>query len=521
MNTGILDCTLRDGGYINDFCFGYNNIKEIIKNLTKANIDIIECGFLENIENYSKDRTVFSDVNQISEFIPEVRKNSIYVGMIVYGKYDIESLRHYDGSSIDGIRLSFHYNEIDDALEYCKLIKQKGYKVFVQPVGTTSYTDEQLLYLIKKVNQLQPFAFYLVDTLGIMYDNDILHFLNIIDYNLKSNIKVGFHSHNNLQMSYSNSQTFRDICKKRSIYLDVSVYGMGRGAGNLNTELIANNLNQQKEKYELQHILEILDKIILPLKSQYEWGYSIPYYLSAINKCHPNYASYLYNKKTLGMSDISNILKSIKSVDRALYNKSLIEQRYLEYQSHDIDDSETIKLLKEELKNKNILIICPGQSINKNIDLIQNCAKDNNCIIISVGFDVPFMKADYMFISNQCRLDNLQDIQADKIIYTSNIVQDDTNKLIVNYNKLLNDIDIISDNAGIMLINLLAKLRVKNMYIAGMDGYDYSNDNFYKNTLELGHENSYIDKLNEALSEKVSQMKEYLNIKFITASIYD
>lgn len=179
-NLQILDCTLRDGGYINDFRFGKNGIKKIISQLTLAGIDIVECGFLEDGE-YDEECSVYNRVEQIAELLPSDHRNTMYVAMACYGEYDISQLSDYDGKTIDGIRVTFHYNEVDEALGYCKAIIAKGYKVFVQPVGTSSYTDEQLFNLVKNVNELQPYAFYLVDTLGLMLKDDILRFYYLIN----------------------------------------------------------------------------------------------------------------------------------------------------------------------------------------------------------------------------------------------------------------------------------------------------------------------------------------------------
>lgn len=154
----ILDCTLRDGGYINDFKFGKNCITKIISQLTLAGLDIIEVGFLEDGE-YDEENSIYNTVEQISAVLPVDKRKSMYVAMACYGEYDLSQLSPYDGTSIEGIRVTFHYNEIEEALKYCRDIQKKGYKVFVQPVGTSSYTDEQLLSLIHKVNEMRPYAF--------------------------------------------------------------------------------------------------------------------------------------------------------------------------------------------------------------------------------------------------------------------------------------------------------------------------------------------------------------------------
>ena len=171
----ILDCTLRDGGYVNNWRFGKDSIAKIIKKLTSAGVDIIECGFLEDCD-YDPDCSFYNQVDQIAAFLPKDRNNTCYVAMTRLGKYPIESLPQYDGNSIDGIRISFHFNEVEEAMEYCHQVKQKGYKVFIQPVGTTSYCDEKLLSLIHQVNELRPYSFYFVDTLGLMHREDVMRF---------------------------------------------------------------------------------------------------------------------------------------------------------------------------------------------------------------------------------------------------------------------------------------------------------------------------------------------------------
>ena len=518
----ILDCTLRDGGYINDFAFGSNGIKKIISKLTQARIDIIECGFLEDGE-YDENASVFNQVEQISRFIPADHKESMYVAMACYGEYSLDQLSYYDGKSIDGIRVTFHYNEVEDALEYCRKIIEKGYKVFVQPVGTTSYTDEQLIALIKRVNLLQPYAFYLVDTLGLMHEQDVLRFIYLIDHNLDKSIHIGFHSHNNLQLSFSNCQALTKIETDRVISLDSSVYGMGRGAGNLNTELMAKYLNEHKGGvYEIEPLLEIVDEYILKIKAEHEWGYSVPYYLAAVNGCHPNYASYLSSKQTLTVNNIASILKMIDPDKRSLFDKSLAERKYVEFQSNEIDDSETISYLRQKVEGKNIMVIAPGPSIRENIELIKRTAEDNKCLVISATFVPDFIEIDYAFLSNLRRYETTFNPTGKRLnlIQTSNIRTNEANKLLVNYSSLLNEEEAILDNTTIMLLNLLVKLHPGKVYVCGLDGYRLNGNNYYQNRLEMHQDRESIMAINEAMTHKINNLKTKLSIEFVTPSLY-
>ena len=206
----ILDCTLRDGGYINEFHFGEQAMKSMVEKLSKAAVDIIECGFLKS-GAFDKDRSLFGSIDSVKNVIGKKNPNLMYVAMIQYGAISNEEIGEFDGSSIDGIRLTFHEHEIDPSFALAEQLMEKGYKVFMQPVGTMTYTDAALLELIGRVNRLQPYAFYMVDTLGTMYKNDLLRMFYLVDHNLDKKIAVGFHSHNNLQLSFSNAQELMQL----------------------------------------------------------------------------------------------------------------------------------------------------------------------------------------------------------------------------------------------------------------------------------------------------------------------
>ncbi len=170
-NIKILDCTLRDGGYVNNWHFGRKAIETMLFNFSKSNTDIVECGFLTN-KPYDPDYSLYNSVEQLNELVSsDSSMNTMYVAMIAIGEREINPvlLSEADSTVLDGIRLTFHPNEIDLAFEWAEIIKSKGYKLFMQPVGTTNYTDKQFLDLLERINKLEPYAFYIVDTLGVMY----------------------------------------------------------------------------------------------------------------------------------------------------------------------------------------------------------------------------------------------------------------------------------------------------------------------------------------------------------------
>lgn len=520
-NIQILDCTLRDGGYVNDFRFGKEGIRRIISKLTVSGIDIVECGFLED-GDYDEECSIYNRVEQIGELLPKDRGNTIYVAMACYGEYDINQLSAYDGSSIDGIRVSFHRHEVKDAMDYCRQIMAKGYKVFIQPVGTTSYSDEQLIELIQAVNDLNPYAFYMVDTLGLMLKKDVLRLFYLVDQNLKQSIHMGFHSHNNLQLSYSNSQVLAELDTERVISLDASVYGMGRGAGNLNTELIAYYINTKERKYKVEPILEIVDEYISKIYGQHAFGYDVPHYLAAIHGCHPNYAAYYMDKQTLDVRSIGAILRMIEPTKRAMFDKSTAESKYVEYQNRKVDDGAVIGTLKQRIDGRNVLVTGPGSSIIEYEDAIKKVAQEKNCVTISVGFIPSNISCDYAFVSNVKRYHTVFDTKNGNVqlICTSNIKSEVEEDLIVNYSTLLNEDNVIMDNSAMMLLNLLSRLCPNMVYVAGLDGYDITQKNYYQERLSLPKSIEQMAAINKSVSDKIADLKKHMNIVFITPSRY-
>lgn len=521
----LLDCTLRDGGYINDWRFGKSVIKRIMRHLTQAGIEIIEIGFLTDLEHTS-DHSLYSSVDEITAICPD-KRSSMIAAMIALGEKEIDPQRLPAASEtpLDIVRLTFHKDEeeIKRAEEYARILMDKGYKVCMQPVGTVAYTDEALLALVKRINKLSPYAFYIVDTLGSFYNDDLLRLIYLVDHNLNPDIKLGFHSHNNLQMSFSNAQKIIELHSSREFILDSSLFGMGRGAGNLCTELIARYSNSIGiSRYDMVNILEAIDNYIHPIFLKSSWGYNAHYYMSAIHKCHPSYASYLMNKHTLTMNQVNLLLQNLPKDTRHIFNKDLIKTLYLNLQNHGIDDNDTISRLSAEIKGREILLLAPGNTINSNKTLIKQFIKDKTPIIISVNSGFADFPGDYIFISNSKRLYSLDyDSFEEKIIITSNLPALSDNFLCVNYDRLCDKNFSEPDNAGAMLLRLLVSANAEKVYLAGFDGFStQATANYCFDKLVGNISSDDAKRKNESIASQIKKLKSSLEIHFLTPSIY-
>lgn len=526
-NYSILDCTLRDGGYINNFDFGYLTIKSIINKLVSANTDIVECGFLQSGKT-DKNRTLFGSVEMIKNLIEQKNQNTLYVAMIAYGDISQDEISMCDGTSIDGIRLTFHKNQIDEAFEFGKELMRKNYKVFMQPVGTTTYTKEELCTLVQRINTINPYAFYLVDTLGTLFRDELFEMFNIVDKILNPDVRIGFHSHNNLQMSFANATEMLSIKTDRNIIIDSSVFGMGRGAGNLCTELIMKYINHIFDnRYDVVPILEIFDEHINKILLKYKWGYSLPYFVSSVNDCHPNYATHLINKQTISMKEINCLLASIPPEKRDLFDKKYIEKMYLEFQKHVVDDTEEKAKIKEMLNGRNIVLLAPGKSIIENADKIKQYCKKNNSVVISINFLPKDFEVDFLFVSNQKRFMGIKEVNKDKslpkAIITSNLYSDALDGcIVINYSDYVVDNPIISDNAGIMLMNLLSRIGITQIQLAGFDGFSYNSlDNYYDSDYTNSSEFEELNEKTNAIADELAKIGNIIKINYLTKSRYD
>ena len=513
----VLDCTLRDGGYCNNWQFGNRNIKKITSRLCEAGIDIIECGFLTKKVSYDAERSLYTDVSQIAQIIPAERKERQFVCMVNYGEYRAEQLPPYDGSSVDGIRVAFHKKNMVDALKLCEEIKAKGYKVFVQAMASLTYTDVEYLDLISRINALEPYAFYIVDSFGLMKRKDLIRLFYMVEHNLRTDIIIGFHSHNNMQLAYSNAQTLVDIRSRHSVIIDSSVFGMGRGAGNLNTELFVEYLNDNiNSDYNLKPILSIIDEILTVFYKKNYWGYSLPNYLSAKHDCHPNYAGYLDEKNTLTVESMDEIFSMMDDSKRANYDKTYIEDLYTEYMETGRVKEAHVAEFRERIKDAVVLIIAPGKSSIDEKDKVIACASLPGVVSIAVNFDYKEFNTDYIFLSNLRRFRELPENTRKKCIVTSNVPSKDV-YIQTDYSELLNQHEGVRDNAGMMLIRFLILSGSKKIALAGFDGYSpETSDNYAYDDMNLYARKTAKEALNDGINACLREYSGSIEIEFVT-----
>jgi 4-hydroxy 2-oxovalerate aldolase len=524
----ILDCTLRDGGYVNNWEFSTESTSEIIKSLIDSEIEIVECGFVSQKKGRDKNSTQFKEVHQVNELLRSMRvekEDTNFCVMINKGEYDLDSLPEFvqEKDMISIIRYAFHKKDWRNAMEDIDIMIEKGYNVCVQAMVTLSYTDLEILQVLEEINKRDIYAMYIVDSFGAMSGDDFRRLHYLFENNLKRSIRLGYHSHNNLQLAYSNAIDFiqiKDI--NRVIIIDSSIHGMGRGAGNLTTELLADYLNKKKHAgYEIVPMLEMIDKYLETIYKENYWGYSIAHFLSASFGCHPNYATFLLDTKTLSIVDMQKILTLLDFSERKNFSASRIEELYINHKS--VSDY-NINFEAFHISNEEVLIIAPGPNSENQKGRVIKYIEDKKPTIIAVNHIPKSYKSNYYFFSNQKRFDRCKSNLVDKdVIITSNIKVDSNinSYKIVDYRNLVVMTTNNNDNVTILLLNLLTKQSVNNVHIAGFDGYRFDTENYSYQEYDRIIEKKILLKQNEDIAMSLSQVRKVLSISFLTESLFE
>lgn len=523
----LLDCTLRDGGYATNWTFGHNTILNIFSRLVSSGVDVIEVGYLRDFEEFNIDRTSLPTVKDFDRvYNIDFNHKPMLVAMIDLGNCKIENICPKSETIIDGIRLTFKKVRIDEAMDFAKQLIDKGYKVFLQSVSITDYSDAEYLQLIEKFNEVKPYAVSIVDTYGLMFDYDLMEYFRLLDHNLNEDIAIGYHPHNNFQMAFANSIEVINSRARHKLLIDTTVNGIGKDSGNACTELMAHYLNENFNRdFEISHLLEIIDTELNVLKEKTTWGYSFIGFISATNHCRTEYTKYLLNKKNLSIKSINEILSRIdQNKKTTAFHEEHIAKLYSDYQAHDMNDAEAVEELKDKFKNKKILLIAPGKSLQEKSNEITSFIEKEKPLVVACNHVPEQFDVNYIFVSNAKRYGKIIHLLRKwhnklKIIVTSNITDElDVCDYMVNYANLTKELD-LKDNSMLMLLKLIERMKISEVYFAGFDGFDNNETNNYFDSYLNFNEGTHENNLNESIKKELSKIK--IKYNYITKSKYE
>lgn len=327
----ILDCTIRDGGYYNNWNFDIDMVKNYINQCQLQNIDIIELGYIRlankeygmfgkinsNLFNALKINNANNDLPALAVMLDAKEMFDLSPDSVVA---KIRDLCGEPKICFKYIRLATHYNDLEKCIPYVNALLNVGYELCINLMQIDLANDDEVNNCINYLKNMKDIsAIYIADSLGTFLPNKLEKLITTFKENCSQSL--GFHAHDNLGLALINS-----LCALTAgvTWIDSTMYGMGRGAGNVRTEQIL-ALKGSAITNHISHLYEFLITYIQPLKDKYSWGSSALYGMTSINKLHP---SYVQKAEEDGYS-ASNILQALKKLsfkNAHQFSKTLLDE---------------------------------------------------------------------------------------------------------------------------------------------------------------------------------------------------
>ncbi len=295
----VCDCTIRDGGLMNSSNFSLETVRNVYKAACDSGVDYVELGYRNSKEMFSTEEFGawrFCDEDMLNKVIDGIDSRGTKLAVMQDAhKAFAEDVLHCDESAIDMIRVATYVMDVDKAIHLVNSAHEKGYETTINIMAVTNVNDRELDEALRQIEEeTNVKAVYIVDSFGAMYSEDVDYMVAKYKGILKTK-EVGIHCHNQQQLAYAN--TIQGVIKGVN-YLDTTLYGFGRAAGNCPTELLIGFL--KNPKYNIRPILDVIGSDIMPIRETMHWGYSIPYMISGMLNLHPQEAMQIMKEEQEG-----------------------------------------------------------------------------------------------------------------------------------------------------------------------------------------------------------------------------
>ena len=284
----LMECSIRDGGLMNKHQFSYDFVKKVYKAVSQAGIDYIELGYKNSKELFSPEEYgpwKFCDDEDISKVIDGVESDTKVSVMADVGRVNMEDVKLASESPVDMVRTAAYVKDIDKAIAMANEFHDKGYETTINVMAISRDQGPDLDEAIEQMeSECKADVIYIVDSFGSLYQESVAGLVKRFKKVIKSK-EIGYHGHNNQQLAFSNSI---EAVIRNANYIDGSIFGIGRAAGNCTMELLLGFF--KNPKYRIKPILDVISEEFLSLAEDIEWGYHIPYAVTGMLNEHPRTA---------------------------------------------------------------------------------------------------------------------------------------------------------------------------------------------------------------------------------------
>ncbi|MDB6134134.1 MAG: hypothetical protein JWM59_2377 [Verrucomicrobiales bacterium] len=317
----LLDCTIRDGGYLNDWDFTLPFVYRLLRVLDESGFDFAEVGFW----NPKDAGTLWKHCD--IETLKALDAGSLRIKLVLlldYGTCCVDEVPAELAEYVSLIRVTAHKKTLTQAADFAFALRQKGFSVTVNAMGITSYSKADLVHLATEAHRAQGRCdyFYLADSFGALTPEEtarVFHLLSTV-----SEVPLGFHPHNNLELAVANTLT---AVESGASIIDSSLLGIGRGGGNLRSEVIAAILaRKDRSKVNPLPLLSFADATFDRIGARLGLSYDLEQVISGMAGCHPNYASALIGPRRLALDEIFHVIEAIPCERKNQFSDALLEE---------------------------------------------------------------------------------------------------------------------------------------------------------------------------------------------------
>lgn len=383
MSIKLLDCTLRDGGYYNNWDFDSDLVHDYLLCMQSVGIDFVEIGFRSLLKNGFKGAYAYSTDSFLKTLdIPDGLNLGVMINaseLLSENARPEEIIEEFftESSQVKLVRIAAHLREFKQILPVSQVLKDKGYLVGINIMQISEANKEEIIDFAKEANKWPIDVLYFADSLGNLSPNEIKQI--IVNLRLGWKGDIGIHTHDNTSLAMINS---RVAFEEGAAWIDSTVMGMGRGPGNAKTESAI--IEFEKERHaqpNLESIVELIDNYFSPLQEKYSWGTNVFYYLAGENKIHPTYIQSMLDDNKYETPDILSLINHLKEVGGTKFSKEVLETGRQLYKSK----KEGTWNPKEVFKGKEVLIIGSGPSALTHKEGLEEFVRQNHPIVLALN----------------------------------------------------------------------------------------------------------------------------------------
>ncbi|WP_217987679.1 aldolase catalytic domain-containing protein [Halomonas salipaludis] len=389
----IIDCTLRDGGYYNDWDFDKVLVEKYLEAMADAKIDFVEIGF----RFIDKETFYGAYAFATDKWLETLRvPDGVTLGVMCNAKdllaggnpraQVMETFSPADESPVELVRIAAHFKEAEACEEAIYALHELGYKIGFNLMQAGGRSPDEITAKAVAMAEWPLEALYFADSLGNMWPEDVANTVKALRKGWSG--EIGFHSHDNMGNGLANTLAAYEA---GATWLDATVLGMGRGAGNVRLEYLLLELARKNiRESRLDSLLDLVVSDFLPMQERCKWGPNLFYHLSALYGVHPTYVQEMLSEGRYDHDQVIAALQRLGETKASGYSYSTLLEAVGGGEQHSVEGS---WVAKDWLKDRNVLLIGPGESSRDHMEALIHYIDEHDPFVICLNSN-PWFPSD-------------------------------------------------------------------------------------------------------------------------------